>query len=118
MRMIAFHALQLVTAAEHAVEFVDEQRDRFVTFVGFDHGVHVGTLNHDVALGLETGGDGFFRVAFQFDAKPQDAFFVAKQTISFFPDERFERRCQLKMNAGDNDFTMVLAVHVSAYGLG
>ena len=118
MRVIAFHALQLVTAAEHPVEFVDEESDGFVAFIGFDHGIHVRALDDNVALRFEARADGCGGITLQLDAEPQDAFLVAKQSLGFFADERFERRSQLEMNARHDDFAMVLAVHVSAYGLG
>lgn len=116
--MIAFHALQLMTAAKHSVEFIDEEGHRFVTFVGFDDGVHIGALNHDMTFGFEAGGDGFLWIAFQLDAESHDALLVTKQALGFFANERFQRWSQFEMNAGDDDFAMVLAVHVSAYGLG
>ena len=96
-----------------AVDDVEEE-----DVIRFDHGVHIGAVNLDVALGFETRADGLRRVALQLDAESHDAILVAKQTLGFLTHEGFERRSQLEMNAGDDDFAMVLAVHVSAYGLG
>src|SRR5882757_7979021 len=43
---------------------------------------------------------------------------MTKQSLGFLVHEGFERLGQLEMNAGDDDFVMILAVHISAYGLG
>lgn len=118
VRVISFDALHLMTAAQHAIEFVDQERDRFVAFVRLDHSIHVGALNDHVAFGFEASGDRFLRIALQLDAETHDALLVTKQALRFLADKRFERRCQIEMNAGDDDFAMILAVHVSADGLG
>lgn len=117
VRMMAFGAFQLVTTGKHTVEFIDEHRDGLVAFVGFDGGVHIGAVDGDVALGFEAGADGFLRVALQFNADAHDAFLVAKQSFGFFADKGFERRSQLEMNAGDDEFVGILAVHNPAYVL-
>src|ERR1035437_4433176 len=51
--MVALHAVKLVAAGQHAVEFVDEHGDRLVTFVSFDGRIHFRALDDDVPLGLE-----------------------------------------------------------------
>ena len=116
-RLMAFDLKQTGTTAEHAVELVDQERDRLVAFVGFDGGVHVGTVDGDVAFGFEAGANGFFGVALQLNADAHDALLVAKQSFGFLLHEGFERRSQLEMNAGNDQFVVVLSVHVSAYVL-
>ena len=111
VRMMALGAFQLVTAGEHPVELVDEQRDGLVAFVGFDGGVHIGSVDGDMALGFEARADGLLRVALQFNAYAYDAFLVAKQSLGFFADKGFERRSQLEMNAGDDELVGIWAVH-------
>jgi hypothetical protein len=117
VEVMAFGALQLMAAVQHAVEFVDEHRDGLVTFVGFDAGVHVGAVDGDVPFGLEARANVFFGVAFQLNADAHDALLVAKQSFGFLSHKRFERGGQLEMNAGDDQFVGVLAVHITAYGL-
>ena len=51
-------------------------------------------------------------------ADADDALLVTKQSISFFTHENFERRGQLEVNAGDDQFVVVLSVHVSGFSLG
>jgi len=88
-----------------------------VAFVRLDRGVHVGAVDRDMALGFEARADGFLRVALEFNADAHDALLVAEQSTGFFLDECFERRSQLKVDAGDDQFVVVLSVHVSAYVL-
>jgi len=90
---------QVMAFAEHAVEFVDEERDGFVALVGLNSGVHVGAVDFDVAFGLEPVGDGFVAVAFQLHADPHDAVLVTKQSLGFLSHERFKGRSELEMNA-------------------
>ena len=116
--MIPFNADQLVASLQHAIELVDQHRNRLVTIVGLDGGVHVRPLNLDMTLGLELDSDGRIAVAFQFNTHPDDALLMAKQSFGFLADIRLEGRCQLEVNAGDDYIVVVLAVHVSAYGFG
>ena len=118
MRVVAFDSLQLMTAREHAIEFVDEHGDGFVALVGFDGGVHVRAVDDHVALGLEPSGGRLIAVALQFHADAHDALLVSKQSLGFLADKRLEGRSQFEMDARDDQFVVVLAVHVSAYGLG
>ena len=115
---VAFDLHQAGATSEHAVEFVDEQRHGFVAFVGSDGRVHVGTVDRDVALGLEARADGFLGVAFELDADAHDAFFMTKQSFRFLLHESLERRSQLEMDAGNDQFMLILSVHISAYVFG
>jgi len=96
--------------AEHAVEFVDQERDGLVTFVGLHRGVDVGSMNHHMAFGLEPGGDSFLGIAFEVKADAHDLLLVAEQTLGFFLDEGFERRSQLEVNPGNDEFMLVCFV--------
>ncbi len=97
--LVAAGFLEVVPLAEHAIEFVDQERDGFVALVGLNGGVHVGAVDFDVAFGLEPVGDGFGAVAFQLHANPHDAVVVTKQSLGFLAHERFQGRCKLEMNA-------------------
>ena len=118
VRMVAFDAVELMAALQHAVEFVDEHGDGLVALVGPHGSVQVGTVDLDVALGGELGAVRRIAIALQFDADAVDALVMAKQAFGLVPDERLERRSQIEVNAGDNDIAVVLAVHVSSYGFG
>ena len=76
------------------------------------------TVNLNVAFGRELHANRGVTVTFQLYADTHDAFPVAKQSFGFLANERFERRSQFKVNAGDDEFVGVLAVHISAYGFG
>lgn len=117
-RMVAFHPVHLVPSLQHAVEFVDQQGNRFVTFVRLHGRIHVGALNLDVPLGRELHADRTVAIALQFHADAHDALLVTKQSFGFLADERLQRRGQFEMDAGYDQFVFVLAVHVSAYGFG
>lgn len=99
VELVTAGLLEVVALAEHAVEFVDEQRDGLVALVGLNGGVHVGAVDFDVAFGLEPMGDRLIAVAFQFHADPHDAVVVTKQSLGFLAHERFKGRCELEMNA-------------------
>ncbi len=116
--MIPFHAVQLVASLQHSVEFIDEHRNRFMAVVGLYDRIHVGPVDCDVALGLELHADHRTAIAFQFHADTHDAFLVAEETFGFLVDKGLERWSQLKVNARNDHFVVVLAVHVSAFGLG
>lgn len=118
LRLVALYFEQAGATAKHTVEFVDEEGDGLVAFIGFDGGVHIGTVDGDVAFGFEACADGFFRVALELNADAHDALLVAKQSPGFFLNEGLERWSQLKMDAGNDQFVVVLSVHVSAYVLG
>ena len=62
--VMAFDLKKPSATAEHAIEFIDQQRDCLMAFVGFDHRVHIGALDGDVAFGFETRANGLFGVAF------------------------------------------------------
>ncbi len=88
--VMAFGFFEIGAAVKHAVEFVDEQGDGLVAFVGGDGGVEVGAVDADVAFGGESVGDGLLGVAFELDADADDALFVAEETVGLFLDEGFE----------------------------
>ena len=96
---MTFHAVELVTAVQHSIEFVDEHGDGLVAFVGLDGGIHVGALYLDVAFRLELNAGRGGAIAFQFHADAHDALLVSKQSLGFLTDERLERRCQVEMDA-------------------
>ncbi len=97
--LVAAGFSQVVTFAEHAVEFVDEEGDGLVALVGLNGGVHVGAVDFDVAFGFEPVGDGFVAVAFQLHADSHDAILVTKQSLGFLSHERFKGRSEVEMNA-------------------
>ena len=98
-RVIPFDAMHLVASLQHAVEFVDEERDGFVAFVRLHGRIHIGALDFDVPLGLELHAGGGIAVAFQLHADAHDALLVAKQSFGFLADERLQRRREFEMNA-------------------
>ena len=118
MRVVAFDAVELMAALEHAVELVDQHGDGLVALVGLHGGIHVGAVDLDMALGGELHTVRGITITLELNAEPHDALLVTKQSLGFLPDERLERRGQIKVNAGDDYFVLVLAVHVSAYGFG
>lgn len=112
MRVVALGFLEIRAAVQHAVEFIDEEGDGFVTFVGGDGGVEVWAVNADVAFGGESVGDGLLGVAFELDADADDAFFVAEETVGLFLDEGFEGRGEVEVNAGDDQFVLMsMSIH-------
>ena len=99
---------------KHAVEFVHEEGDGFMAFIRRDGGVQIGAVNADVAFGGETVGDGLSRIAFEFDADADDAFFVAEQAFRFFTHESFEGWSEFEVDAGDDQFVLIgMSVHVT-----
>jgi hypothetical protein len=96
---LAFGLHHVGATFEHAVEFIDHHGDGFMAFVGRDGGVHVGTVNLDVAFGGETLGDGLFRVAFKFNAHAYNSLLMTEQSFRFFLNEGFERRGQFEVDA-------------------
>lgn len=116
--LVAADLVEVMPLAEHAVEFVDEERDGLVAFVGLDHGVHVGPLDFDVTLGLEPVGDRLVAVALQFHADAHDAVLVTKQSFRFLSNKRFKGRGEFEVNSGDDEFVAVLSVHDTSLCLG
>jgi hypothetical protein len=112
VRMIALHLVEAVAPFQHAIEFVHEERDGFVAFVGGDGGVEVGSLDAHMAFGDEAVIHGLFGVTFQLHADANNAFLVSKQSIHFFTDERFEGGSEFEVNTGNDQFVLVvLSVH-------
>lgn len=118
VRMVPFDPVELVTSLQHPVELVDQHGNRLVTLVRLDGRIHIRPLDLDVTLGRELHASCRTAVAFQLDTNANNPLRVAKQSIGFLPDERLEGRCQFEVDAGDDEFAVVLAVHVSAYGFG
>lgn len=116
--LVAAHLVEVVPLAEHAIEFVDKQGHGFVAFVGLHGRVHVRTLDFNVAFGFEPVGDVLIAIALEFHADPDDAVLVSKQSLRFLTNEKLKRRCEFKVNAGDDDFVVVLSVHDTALLLG
>ena len=117
-RMIAFHAVKLMAALEHSVEFIDQQGDRFVALIRLDRGIEVRALNLDVTFRRELDSGRVSAIAFQLHAEAHDALLVSEQSFGFLAHERLERRCEFEVNARDDYFVVVLAVHVSAFCFG
>jgi hypothetical protein len=113
-RLLAFNFEQARAAPQHPVEFVSQQRDCFVTLVGFNDRVHRRSVDEDMPFGLEPGPDFFLGVVFQLYAQAHNVLLVAKQPIRFLANEGLQRRGQFEMNAGDDQFVIVLSVHVAA----
>ncbi len=118
MRVVAFDAVELMAALEHAIKFVDQHGDGLVALVRLHGGIHIGAVDLDVALGGELHTVRWITITLELNAESDDALLVTKQSLGFLPDERLKRRSQIEVNAGDDYFVLVLAVHVSAYGFG
>ena len=103
--MLALKLPELSPAFEHAIEFVDQQRDSLVAVLRVDCGVEIRALDFDVAFGGETRD--LSRIAFKFEAKSHDAVFMTKQSGGFLLHERLQRRREVQVNAGNNDFVMI-----------
>ena len=73
-----------------------------MTFIGLYGCIHVRALNLNVTLGLELDSNRGVAVTLQFYAHPDDALFMAKQSLGLLADERLQGRCQLEVNAGDD----------------
>lgn len=110
--------MEVVTLSEHSIKFIDEERNGLVAFVALDRGVHVRAVDLDMALGLEARANFFLGVALKFHADAHDALLVTKQSLSFLPHKRLERRCEVEVDAGDDQFVVILAVHDAALCLG
>ena len=89
-----------------------------MAFVTLHDRVEIRTVNFNVTLGLEPGCDLFFRVALEFHTDAHDALLVTKQSFGFLPHKRLERRCEVEVDAGDDQFVVVLSVHDAALWLG
>jgi hypothetical protein len=111
--VVPFHAMELVASLQHSVEFIDEHGDCLVTFVGLDRGIHIGALDLDMALSRELHADRGSAIARQFHAYPHDTLLMAKQTLGLLLNVRLERRGQFEVDARDDYFVVILAVHVS-----
>jgi hypothetical protein len=98
-KIVSAHLIHVVALTQHAIEFVDQQRNGLVAFVGLNFGVEIGALDLDMAFGFEPGRDRFLRVALQFHAKPDDPLLVTKQSIGFLSNEVLQRRSQFEVDA-------------------
>src|SRR5579871_4053393 len=88
--VVALDAEKLGAAGKHPVQFVGEQSDRLVAFLGFDASVHGRSVDRDVPLCLEARVDILFRVVFQLDANAQYSLLVPEQPLGFLLDKGFE----------------------------
>ena len=110
--MIPLNLVQTVAPFQHAVEFVDQECDGFMAFVGGDGGVEIGPVDTHMAFGDEAVVHRLFRVTFQLHSDANNALFVSKQSLHFFTNERFEGRGEFEVNAGNDQFVLVvLSVH-------
>lgn len=105
---MALGLLQLVALGEHAVEFVHEEIDGLVAFVGGNGGVQVGSVHGDVALGGEAVGHGLLRVAFEFHAHADDSFLVTEETVGFVMNELLQGGSEFEVDAG---YDQVVVIH-------
>ena len=115
-RVVALHPQQLVAALQHPVERFDQEGDCFVALVGLDGRVHIWPVDLDVTLGGKLYPGGGATVAGEFHPDPDDPFVVTKQSSGLLVHERLQGGGEFKMNAGDDDFVVVLAVHDAAFG--
>ncbi len=90
VRVVALDLVEAVAAFEHAVEFVDQERDGLVAFVGGDGGIEIGTVDADMPFGDEASVHGLFSVTFQLHSDSNYSFLVSKQSLHFFTHERFD----------------------------
>lgn len=97
-------------AAEHAVEFIGKHGDGLVALVGGNGGVHVGTVDGNVALGGEAVGDVLAGIALELDAYSNDALFVAEQSVGFFLHKGFERRGEVEVDARDDQILRFIVI--------
>lgn len=116
--MVALHAVKLVAALEHAVEFIDEKGDGLVAFFGLDGGIHIGAMDLDVALRLELDAGRRGAIAFQLHAETHDALLVSEQSLGLLAHERLQGRGELEVDARYDYFVVIMAVHVSAFCCG
>ncbi len=116
---VAAHFDQARSAADHAVEFFDEEVDGVVAFAGNDGSVAGRAIDLHVPLGNKSlAGVAGLQVAFELNANAEDAFFVAEKAVGLFGDKRFERRRQLEVDAGYYQFVcFVLSVHDYVFSL-
>jgi hypothetical protein len=100
MRMISLRLVEVVTLGEHAVEFVYQEGNGLVALVGGDDRIHVGSMDGDVTLGLELGGDRLIAVTFKLHADTDDALLVSEQSVGFLTHIGFQGRREFEVNAG------------------
>jgi hypothetical protein len=86
-RLFAFNFVEVGAAFQHSIEFVDQQTDGFVAFVGGDRGIHIRTVDTDVSFGDEPIPHILFGVARELHANAHDALLVSKQSLGFFLNE-------------------------------
>jgi short-subunit dehydrogenase len=89
-----------------------------VAFVCLHCRVHIGPVDFDVTLGLEPVCDRLAGVAFEFYADAHDALLVTKQSVGFLLHKRLKRRGEVEVDAGDDQFVVILSVHDAALWLG
>lgn len=97
--MVAFVLRDTVAATEALVEFVHEEIDGFVAFVGHYRGVDAGALNDDVAFGDKLMLGIMFGVAFEFDLDPHNMALMAKQAFHFILHMGFKTVGEFQMDA-------------------
>lgn len=88
MRVIAFGAQQGMAFLQHAIQFVDQHGNGLVAVIRLNGCIHVRSLNLDMTLGLELDSDRGVAITFQFNTHPDDALFMAKQSLGFLSDKR------------------------------
>jgi len=112
VQILALHLVETVAPFQHAIEFIDHQGNRLVAFIGGDGGIEIGPEDIHMAFGDESIGHGLLWITFQLHADADYSLLVPKQSLHFFTDERFKRLGEFEVNAGDDQFVLVvLAVH-------
>jgi hypothetical protein len=82
-----------------------------------DRGIHIGTMNFDMALGSEAMFRILLGIAFNFYANPHNLFFVAKESFGFVVDECFKGRSEIQVDAGDYQFVSTIIIHLILFPL-
>jgi len=112
--MAALVFVHLRATLQHPIQFIGEQTDRLMAFVGSDGCIHVGAIDMDMPFGDEATRHGLFRITLELHANAQDAFLVAKQSCGFLLNIRFEGRGKFEVNSG-NDYIVRVIISIHDY---
>lgn len=110
--MVALNFVKAVAPFEHAIELIDHQSNGLVAFVRRFGDIEIGSVNGHMTFSNESTAHRLFRIAFQLHADAYYALLVSKQSLHFFTNERFEGGREFEVNAGNDQFVLVvLSVH-------
>ena len=112
MLVVAFHPLEPRTAAEHAVEFVDQQVERFHAIIGSDRAVEVGSLDFDVSFRHELVVVAPGLVVFELDPQADDSILVPEKSGDFLPGDVLEGLREVHVDAREDEFVTVVFLMV------